>query len=87
MPSGKETNEFDELKKAVDYLKGIVPKKEGRPRSVRRAEARKRLIPKDYTCPVCSTIVLNSRGWVLNSDSGPKCRSCHYRGLVRGDDA
>ena len=77
-------NEFDHLKRAVEELKRVNRRRnsKGRPRSERRAEARRKLLPKNRIYPVCKNIITESRGWVLKHEDGPMCRSCYFKRLV-----
>lgn len=44
-----------------------------------RRERRERLLPADRRCPVCKTIKLKLRSWVI-TDNSIACRSCHAQG-------
>lgn len=56
--------DFRKLRKQLEESRKKEPES-GRPRYVRRAEAREASLPMDRTCPLCGCVKLLSRQWVL----------------------
>lgn len=52
--------------------------KKGRPRKIRREEARLAILPADRICPVCGELVLESRRWV-DEPASIMCLKCYRR--------
>jgi len=64
----------------MDPMELKPPRREGRPRHIRRLEARLAAIPEDGKCRVCGSIITVSRSWVIGRHpKGPVCRSCWFK--------
>jgi len=72
---------FADLKKTfIESQRRDLP--EGRSRAERRAEARELALPADRRCPECEKVIIASRRWVIDRETGYACcLKCHRASL------